>query len=130
MLFSTGDAFGPSDNLSWVGKAEFVAKNRAVLVDFLEDNMRLRRWVYDPKTRPEAVKTIARIAKQKPEEFEEWLYTTKDVFRHPHALVDADRFQKNIDDLKTFGLAPETIDTKKYIDMSMAREAAARLGGS
>jgi NitT/TauT family transport system substrate-binding protein len=130
MLFTTGDAFGPSDNLTWVGKAEFVAKHRAVLVDFLEDNILLRRWVYDPKTRPEAVKTIARIAKQKPEDFEEWLYTNKDAYRHPQAMVDLDRYQKNIDDLHRFGLSPVTIDIKPYIDMSMAREAAARTGGS
>jgi NitT/TauT family transport system substrate-binding protein len=127
-LFRAGDALGPTETLGWVGKAEFVAKNRAALVDFLEDNMRLRRWLYDPKTRDQAVALVAKVTKRAPTDFAEWVYTRKDNYRDPYALVDVTRLQKNVDDLKGLGLIPASIDAAKVVDMSLAKEAAARLG--
>jgi len=127
-LFSAGEALGPTETLGWVGKAEFVAKNRAALVDFLEDNMLLRRWLYDPKTRPQGIELLARIAKRKTEDFAEWAYTRKDNYRDPQAMVNVERLQKNIDDLTQLGLIPARIEARNYVDMSLAREAASRLG--
>jgi NitT/TauT family transport system substrate-binding protein len=126
-IFTSGDAFGPSDNLVWVGKADFIAKNRAALVDFLEDNIRLRRWMYDPATRMDAVRLLAKLAKQPVEEFQEWAYTNKDSYKDPRALISLDRYQKNVDDMHKAGLMPTAIDIKKYIDTSLAQEAAARV---
>ena len=126
-LFNAGDAMGPGETLGWVGKAEFVAKNRAALVDMLEDNMRLRRWMYDPATRPQAIALVAKITKRPVADFEEWVYTNKDNYRDPHAMVSVERLQKNIDDLKSLGLLPASIDAAEVVDMSLAREAAARL---
>jgi NitT/TauT family transport system substrate-binding protein len=127
MLFTAGQALGPTETLGWVGKAEFVAKNRAALVDMLEDNMRLRRWLYDPKTRDQGVALLAKITKRPAEDFAEWAYTAKDNYRDPHAMVNVARLQKNIDDLKGLGLLPASIDAAKVVDMSLAQEAAARL---
>jgi NitT/TauT family transport system substrate-binding protein len=126
-LFTAGEAMGGTETLGWVGKADWIAKNRAALVDFLEDNMLLRRWLYDPKTRPQAVALVAKVTKRSPDDFAEWVYTRKDNYRDPHAMVNVARLQKNIDDLKALGLVPASIEADKVVDMSLAREAAARL---
>ena len=125
-LFAIGDAFGPSETLVWATRAEFIAKNRAVLVDFMEDHIRMRRWAMDPATRMEAVELYARIEKRSVEEFAPWVLTSKDTYRHPDALVDVARFQKNVDDMRAAGLITTSIDATKYVDISIAREAAAR----
>src|SRR5712691_1202701 len=62
-LFSVGDAFGPVETLMFMTKAAFVAKNRAALVDFLEDNIRMRRWMFDPKTRVDAITQLSDTTK-------------------------------------------------------------------
>jgi len=127
-VFSTGDAFGPSETVVWGSKADFVAKNRAVLVDMIEDHIRLRRWILDPATRIEAVKLVAQVDKVAVETLSDWLYTTKDNYHHPLALLDRARFQKNVDDLVAAKVISGSIDANKYVDISIAQEAAARLG--
>jgi NitT/TauT family transport system substrate-binding protein len=127
-IFSTGDAFGPNETVTWTGQAEWIAKNRAVLVDFVEDHILFRRWALDPKTRMEAVKLVAQVDKTSPDALAGWLYTTKDNYRHPEGLIDVARFQKNVNDLADAGVAPGKIDATKYVDTSIVKEAAARLG--
>ena len=128
-VFSTGDAFGPSETVVWGTRAEFIAKNRAVLVDMMEDHILLRRWIMDPKTRLEAVKLVAQVDKIPPETLSDWLYTTKDNYHHPQALLDRARFQKNVDDLVAAKVVPGSIDANKYVDLSIVQEAIARIGG-
>jgi NitT/TauT family transport system substrate-binding protein len=126
-MFTLRDAYGESETLSWVGKADWIAKNRAALVDFLEDNIRLRRWIYDPQTRADAVKVLAQLAKQPVENFIDWAYTNQDSYRDPNAMVDTQRYQKNIDDLHREGVMNVRVDIKDHIDMSLAKEAASRI---
>jgi sulfonate transport system substrate-binding protein len=125
-VFSTGDAFGPSETVVWGSTAAFLAKNRAVLVDMMEDHIRLRRWIFDPATRMEAVKLVAQVDKVPPEQLADWLYTTKDNYHHPHALLDRARFQKNVDDLVAAKVIPGSIDAKVVVDTSIAEEAGKR----
>jgi sulfonate transport system substrate-binding protein len=126
-LFSVGDAFGPVETLMFMAKAEFVAKNRAALVDFLEDNIRMRRWMMDPATRPQAIKQLADTTKIPEAEFAGYVYTPTDYFYHPQLLVNVERLQANIATLKEAGAIPSTVDAKRYVDMSLAQEAAARI---
>ena len=127
-LFTMGDALGPAETLSYVGRAEWVAKNRAALVDFLEDHMRMRQWLVDPKTRMEAVKVLAEVTKRPAATFERWAFTKEDTgYRAPDLLIDPARFQKNVDDLKAAGVLPTTIKVAPYIDLSLAKEAGERL---
>jgi NitT/TauT family transport system substrate-binding protein len=126
-VFSTADAFGPGEAVTWTGRPDWVAANRAMLVDFVEDHLRFRRWAMDPATRIEAVKLMAQFEKQPVDRYDAWLYTTKDNYRHPEGLIDVARYQKNIDDLHKAGLLPGTIDASKHVDTSIAREAAGRL---
>src|SRR5262249_20791833 len=125
-VFSTGDAFGPSETGVRGTRADFKAKNREVLIDLMEDHILLRRWIMDPATRMEAVKIVARIDKVPVEELSDWLYTTKDNYHHPEALIDRARFQKNVDDLVTAKVISASIDASKYVDTSIVEEAARR----
>jgi NitT/TauT family transport system substrate-binding protein len=127
VLFRNGEVFGPVESTSWVGKPDWVAKNRAALVDFAEDHIRMRRWALNPKTQPEAVKLVAQVDKQ-PIENVAWIFTDKDNYHHPDLLIDAERFQKNVNDLHAAGVTPQVIDAKKYIDTSIVRDALARIG--
>ena len=127
-LFTMGDALGPAETLSYVGKAEWIDKNRAALIDFLEDHMRMRRWLVDPKTRMEAVKVLAEVTKRPVEQYADWAFTTKDTgYRAPDLLIDPARFQKNVDDLKKVGVLPMSIPVAAHIDLSLAKAAAARV---
>jgi len=125
-LFSMGDAIGPTETVTWVGKADFIAKNRAALVDFLEDNIRLRRWAAGAG-HDKAVKALAELVKKTPEEMA-YAFTKGDNYYDPDAKVNAARMQKNIDDLVRIKLVNAPIDTKKVVDNSLAEEAAKRVG--
>jgi NitT/TauT family transport system substrate-binding protein len=126
-IFSVGDAFGPVETLMWMAKADYIAKNRAALVDFLEDNMRMRRWMFDPKTHADAVKQVSDQSKIPIEGLSNWVYSTGDYYYDPHAKIDVARLQKNVNDMKSAGIIPAAIDVKPYVDMSLVEEAAARL---
>ena len=126
-LFSVGDAFGPVETLMFMTKAAFVAKNRAALVDFLEDNIRMRRWMFDPKTRMDAIKQLSDTTKIPVAEYAEWVYTTDDYYYHPQALTDARRLQHNVEILKQAGVIPNAINVDPYVDLSLVKEAAARI---
>ena len=126
-LFSVGDAFGPVETLMFITKAAFVAKNRAALVDFLEDNIRMRRWMFDPKTRMDAIKQLSDTTKIPVAEYAEWVYTTDDYYYHPQALTDTQRLQHNVEVLKQAGVIPNAINVDPYVDLSLVKEAAARI---
>ena len=126
-IFSVGDAFGPVETLIWITRADFLAKNRAALVDMLEDNIRMRRWIFDPKTRADAVRQIADFTKFPADALNQWVYTHGDYYFEPKALVDVPRLQKNVELMKEAGIVPQAIDVRPYVDMSLAEEAAARV---
>ena len=125
-LFSVGDGFGPVETLVWMARADWVKAHRAALVDFFEDNIRMRRWMFDPKNRATAIKQISDITKIPAEKYAGWVYTHKDYYYRPNATVDVARFQNNVDTMFKAGVVPKDIDVKPYIDNSIALEAAAR----
>jgi NitT/TauT family transport system substrate-binding protein len=129
-LFSLGDAFGPLETSLWVAKTDFVAANRAALVDFLEDNQRMRRWMLDPRTRNDAIALLSDVTKVPAEKYSGWVYTSRDYYYDPRAMVDVERLQRNIDDMKKAQIVPATIDVSRYVDPSLAEEAAARIAVS
>ncbi len=127
-LFSIGDAFGPLETSVWAGKADFIAEHRAALVDFLEDNIRMRRWMLDPATRNDAIRLLADVSKVPSEKYAGWVYSSKDYYYDPDARVDVKRLQRNIDDMKQANIVPAAIDVAPFVDLSLADEAAARVG--
>ena len=127
VLFTMNDALGPTETLNWIGKDEWMKKNKAVVVDFLEDNLRFRKWLLDPKNRKEAVALVSKVTKIPAADYEEWLFTKEDNYRDPMARPHAERLQKNINDLHKLKIVEDMIDVKKHVDTSYVDEAAKRL---
>jgi NitT/TauT family transport system substrate-binding protein len=129
-LFAMRDSLGPTQTVVLGGLAEFVAKNRPALVDFLEDELRMRRWLYDPKNRPAMLEIVAKLTKQPAERFADWIFTHSDNHRDMNGEVDPATLQKNVDDLYKLGLTKGSIDVAKHLDMSLVKEAARRLAAN
>ena len=123
-----GAAAGAVEAVLWMTTDRFIAAHRAQLVDMLEDNIRMRRWMFDPKTRLDAIRQVADFTKAPIETYADWMFTRDDYYYDPHALVDVARLQKNIEDMSQAGTVPANIDVQRYVDLSLAREAAARIG--
>lgn len=126
-VFDTKDVLGGTETLNYVATAEWATKNRAVLIDFFEDHLRLRRWLLDPANREQALKILADVAQQPVSDFQDWAFTTKGFYYDPSGESDVKLLQKNIDDLKEYGVLPMTVDIAKYVDNSFVQAAQKRL---
>ena len=127
-LFTMRDALGENETVVWGAKADFIAKNRAAMVDMVEDNIRARAWLSDPKNHEEVVKILTKVTKIPESEYRGWAFTQKDTYRSPDASFDPALLQKNLDDLYKLGVTPGTIDVTKYSDLSLVADAKKRLG--
>ena len=126
-VFDMREALGATETLQWIGKADWVKKNRAAVVDFLADNIRFRKWLYDPKNREQALAIIAKVTKRPAKNYASWVFTNKDNYREPNATVNVERMQRNVDDLVKLGILKEGVQVDKYVDLSLAAEAAERV---
>jgi sulfonate transport system substrate-binding protein len=125
-LFVQRDAIGVTDMIVWTARKPFLDKNRAAMVDFMEDTLRITRWYLDPKNHKEVMEIAGRVTKQPPERFD-WLFTKRDTYHDPDMMPDLAALQKNIDMTHDLGFAKSTFDVKKYTDLSIVQEAAKRL---
>jgi NitT/TauT family transport system substrate-binding protein len=125
-LFTQKDAFGVTQLTAWTARTGFIAQNRAVLVDFLEDTIRAIRWYTDPKNHDEAVAIVARLIKVPPERVG-WAFGPRDQFRDPNGMPNLVALQSNLQAQKAVGLLKVDIDVAKYSDLSLVQEAAKRL---
>jgi sulfonate transport system substrate-binding protein len=125
-LFTTKDAVGVSQFSLWVARKGFIDKNRAVMVDFMEDTLRIVRWYLDPVNHKEAMEICARITKQPAERFG-WVFTDKDNFRDPNMLPDLAALQRNVDLTRDLGFVKASFDVNKFSDLSVVEDAAKRL---
>ncbi len=126
-LFTQKDAFGVTQLTIWTARTGFIQKNRAALVDFLEDVIRTVRWYTDPKNHEEAVAIVSKLNKAPPERMG-WAFGSRDQFRDPNCMPNLAALQSNLQLQKQVGLLNGDIDVKKYADVSMVQEAAKRLG--
>jgi NitT/TauT family transport system substrate-binding protein len=126
-LFIQREAIGVTQMIVWAARKPFIDKNRAALVDFMEDSLRITRWYLDPKNHNEAMQIAARVTKQPAERFD-WIFTKKDAYRDPNMLPDLAALQRNVDMTRDLNFVRGgTIDVKKYSDLSLVEEAAKRL---
>ena len=125
-LYTQREAIGVTEMIVWTARKPFLDKNRAAMVDFMEDTLRIVQWYLDPKNQKEAAEIAARVTKQPAERFS-WLFTDKDYYRDPNMIPDLDALQKNLDMTKDLGFVRTSIDIRKYTDLSITEEAAKRL---
>jgi len=125
-LFTTKDAVGVSQFSMWVARKGFIDKNRAALVDFMEDSLRIVRWYLDPANHKEVMDICARITRQPAERFS-WVFTDKDNYRDPNMLPDLAALQRNVDLTRNLGFVAASFDVSKFADLSVVEDAAKRL---
>ena len=126
VLYTQRDAIGVTEMIVWTARKPFLDKNRAAVVDFMEDTLRIVQWYLDPKNQKAAAEIAARVTKQPVERFG-WVFTDKDYFRDPNMIPDLDSLQKNLDMTKDLGFMRASLDIKKHADLSIVEEAAKRL---
>jgi len=126
-LFTQKEAIGETQMIVWAARKSFMDKNRAAMVDMMEDMIRIVRWYVDPANHKEAVAIAARLTKQPPERFDPWLFTAKDYYRDRDMKPNLAALQANIATQKQLGFIKSEIDVKKYADLSIIEEAARRL---
>jgi NitT/TauT family transport system substrate-binding protein len=126
-LFTDIDALGgPTQFVVWTAHADYIAKNRAVLVDMFEDAIRATRWLTDPKNHDAVVLLAAQITKQPPEQLQ-YVFTKTDLYRDPNMLPNIPNLQRAVDAQAEVGLLKQKLDVAPYADLSMVKEAAARI---
>lgn len=130
-LFTQGDAMGPTELGIWAARSGFIAKNRAAMLDFMEDALRAERWYLDPANHAEAVKIAVDVTKIPAPVWDSWLFKKDgqngDYYRNPDGIPDVADMQKSIDTQVKYGYLKQGIDVKKYLDLSLVATAAKRL---
>jgi NitT/TauT family transport system substrate-binding protein len=126
-LFLQREAMGPTQMIIWTARADFLKKNRAAMVDFMEDTIRVVRWYLDPANHKAAVAIAAKLTKTPAKVWDSWLFTKKDYYRDPNMLPNMTALQANMDTQLQLGLIKEKLDVSQYVDLSIVKEAAARL---
>ncbi|HTO51567.1 MAG TPA: ABC transporter substrate-binding protein [Burkholderiales bacterium] len=131
VLFTQKEAVGRTQMIIWAARAGFLQKNRAAMLDFMEDSVRAARWFLDPKNHKEAVEIAARVSKRPAESFDKWLFVkggqSGDYYRDADMVPDLKAMQANIDLQHQLGLVKATVDVAKHADLSIVQEAAKRV---
>jgi sulfonate transport system substrate-binding protein len=125
-LFTSRDAVGASQLIMFAARKPFIDSNRAALVDWLEDSLRILRWYKDPKNHAEVEQIAGRLLKAPPERFG-WAFTKSDEYRDPNMLPNLDALQKDVDVTHELGFTKASFDVRAHADLSLVQEAAKRL---
>jgi sulfonate transport system substrate-binding protein len=125
-LFLNRDVVGVTQLLVWTARQSFLDTNRAAMIDFAEDTLRITRWFLDPTNHNEVMAIAGRVTKQPPERFD-WPFTKRDYFRAPDMVPNLDALQRNVAMMKDLGFVTTSVDVKKYADLSIFEAAAQRL---
>jgi len=126
-LFVQKDALGVSQMIIMTARKGFIDKNRAALVDFLEDNLRELKWYWDPANHDAAIKQVTDYTKTPANLWSSWLFTKGDLYHDPAGQPDLDALTRNIATAHDLGFVPAALDAKKYADLSLVDEAAKRV---
>ena len=125
-LFDQADATGKTDMIIDAARKGFIEKNRAAMVDFMEDWLTVVHWYLDPKNHAEVAKIASKLTKAPPERFG-WLFTKDDNYRDPNMMPDLAALQNNVDTVKELGFIKTRVDISKHSDLSLLKDALARM---
>jgi ABC-type nitrate/sulfonate/bicarbonate transport system substrate-binding protein len=127
-LYRQSDAVGGVTQMTvWAARGPFLEKNRAVIVDFLEDYLRILHWYLDPANRTEMLKIVSTFMHQPPERMDKFTFNHNDFYRDPNGRPDLKALQRNVDMAQTMGVLKSHLDVTKYVDLSYVEAAAKRL---
>jgi sulfonate transport system substrate-binding protein len=126
VLFEQKEALGITQMISWNARKGFIEKNRAAMVDFMEDMLVITRWYEDPKNHDEAAQIASKITKAPAAAFG-WIFTKQDTYRDPNLLPNLPALQRNVDTTRELGFVKKKIDINAYADLTLVQEAAKRL---
>lgn len=126
-LFTNMEALGgTSQFIIFAAKDAWLKKNKAAVVDYLEDMLRAIRWYQDPANKGEAMEIFAKILKA-PKKIFGYKYTKADNYQDPHMMPDLKALQRTIDIQHSLGFLKRKFDVSKHVDLSYIKEANARL---
>jgi sulfonate transport system substrate-binding protein len=125
-LYDQTAGMGTTQFTAWTARKSWIDKNRAALVDYMEDMIRIVRWYLDPKNHDEATKIAANLLKVPPERAN-WIFTKQDYYRDPDMMPDLAALQRNVDTTLELGFIRSRLDVKQHSDLSLIEEAAKRL---
>jgi NitT/TauT family transport system substrate-binding protein len=129
-LFTQKDAMGKSQLAVWTARAPFLQKNRAALVDFFADYLRIMRWYLDPANRPQMLQIVAGVFKVPVERLEKSTYNENDVYFDRNGMPDMKALQADVDLAADFGFLKEHVDLARYSDLSIMEDAVKRVGAA
>jgi len=127
LLFTQREAMGPTQFAVWTARTPFLEKNRAAVVDFLEDALRALNWYLEPANHAAAVDIVADFTHLPRARFDGWLLTHKDQYRDPQGLPNLTALQANLNTQRELGFLKASVEVGKYVDLSLVKEAVARL---
>src|SRR5436190_8570348 len=131
VLRTQKEIVGRKQMIVWAAREGVIKKNRAAMVDFMEDSIRAVRWYLDPKNHAEAVEIAAKVSKRPAGAFDKWLFRKDgqngDYYRDPSMKPDLKALQANIELQHQLGLVKASVDVPKHADLSVIEEAAKRL---
>src|SRR3984893_9232530 len=125
-LFYNRDVVGVTQLLAWTARQSFLEDNRAAMIDFMDDTLRITRWFLDPANHAEVMAIAGRITKQPPDRFD-WVFTKRDYYHDPNMLPNLEALQRNVAMMKDLGFVTLDVDVKEHADLSLVQEAAKRL---
>jgi NitT/TauT family transport system substrate-binding protein len=126
-LFTVADALGgPTDFIIWAARSGYIEKHRAAMVDFMEDALRAAHFFTDNENRDEMLKIAAKVSGA-PVSRLGYVLTNEDAYRDPNMMPDLASLQRAIDVQQDVGLLKTKLDVEKYADLSLVKEAAARI---
>ncbi len=126
-LFTQGEYVGRTQTLLWAARTGFLQRHRAAMVDFMSDVLRARRFYLEPANHDEVVAIVSKFTRQPPHFFAGWVFTKQDNYRDPDGLPNLQAMQSNINLQKEIGFLKNSVDVEKYSDLSITKEAGARL---
>ncbi len=119
---------GPTQILARAARAGTIAKNRAAMVDFFEDEIREWHWYLDPKNRAAALQIVSDFNKKPAAFYDAYIWTNdKDLYHDANDRLNIEALQRNYRTQKEAGFLAIDIDAAKYADLSIVDEAARRV---
>ncbi len=125
-LFVQKDAIGVTDMIVWTARKPFIDKNRAALVDFFEDTLRITRWYLDPKNHSEVDGNRRARDQAAAAELRLGVHQEGLLSRSRHAAEPRRAAEERRPDSRS-GLHQVELRRQTYSDLSMVKEAAKRL---